>query len=163
MYVCLTYRNLGVKASSRTKGRCQQSTFGHKSTGAGLFFKKSTVVGWKSWKSKVRSTFETTIDTLVNFWNHSRHIGKLSPEMSTVARSRISHVVHCWLWRIFFQDFEAILYEFCHFPTEIDEAKSTKNWQSTSCNSCDFFLNLDSWELTDVFFNSRQFGQLLKP
>jgi hypothetical protein len=83
------------------------------STVAGLFFEKSTFVGWKSWKSTARSTFETIIDSMVNFWNHSRQYGQLSREKSTVAGSRICHVVDCWLWRIFFEILRPFRTKFC--------------------------------------------------
>jgi hypothetical protein len=35
------------------------------------FFEKSTFVG-KSWKSTVRSTFETIVDSMVNFFEKSQ-------------------------------------------------------------------------------------------
>jgi hypothetical protein len=54
------------------KPSSRQSNFGHKSTVAGLFFEKSTVVGWKSWKSTVRSTFETIVGNMVNFLEKSQ-------------------------------------------------------------------------------------------
>jgi hypothetical protein len=74
----------------------------------------------------------------------------------------------------FFEDFEAILYEFFHFPTEKSTAKSTKSRRLTicnylaSCNNCDFFLNktiVDSWSsfstkvdsMVNFFDESRQF------
>ena len=42
--VCL-YAYIVCVVMTHIKGRSRQSTFGHKSTVAGLFFEKSTVVG----------------------------------------------------------------------------------------------------------------------
>jgi hypothetical protein len=65
-----------------------------------------------------------------------------------------------------------ILRPFCTnsstFPLESDEkptAKSTKNWQSTSCNSYDVYLKSGQSTVWSTFESiySRQYGQLLKP
>jgi hypothetical protein len=107
------------------------------------------------------------VDSPVNFWNHSRQDGQLSREKSTVAGSRIGHEVVCWLCRTFLK----ILKPFCTnsftFPLKSDEkstAKSTKNRQSTTCNSCDFFFEISTVDSPVNFWkHSRQYGQLLKP
>jgi hypothetical protein len=56
----------------------RQSTFGHKVISyfgqdfAGFFFEKATVVGFSFEKSTVWSTFETIVDSMVNFLEKSQ-------------------------------------------------------------------------------------------
>jgi hypothetical protein len=91
------------------KACCRQSTFDDKSTVAGFFLKVdqlSTVVGFRLKKADSWSTFKKNVNCC-NFSDRPRSRLLTSTE--------------------FFEDFEAILYEFFHFPTEIQLKNPQQN------------------------------------
>jgi hypothetical protein len=103
------------ESTRRTKHWSRQSTFDDKSTVAGSFFEKSTVVGFLFQKSTVWSAFETIVDSMVKTFSRKVNCCRISDR----PRSRLLTLTGN------FEDFEAILYEFFRFPTEI-------RWKSTA-------------------------------